>query len=196
MFTWLFRLVVGSAVLAGALWLLRAVMKRWIDGPEVEPSTAPWPPLVDPLGRGPDEGDRAGESSGPDGGGGPATRAGGNGVSAAAATGGANGVSAAAANGSGPASTKTGVSSGSGVVGLASNGVGDETAAVPPDSTDRTWVRFDEIGDALASYPVKAKESSGLYHMPGMLAYARTRPDRCYPSAEDAEADGFARAKR
>jgi hypothetical protein len=184
MFTWLFRLLVGSAVLAGALWLLRAGMKWWIDGPEVEPSTAPWPPLVDPLGRGPDEGDRAGESPGPAGGGGATARAG------------ANGGGAASANGSGPASTKTGVSSGSGILGLASNGAGDETAAVPPHASDRTWVGFDEIGDALASHPVKAKESSGLYHMPGMLAYARTRPDRCYPSAEDAEADGFVRAKR
>lgn len=45
-------------------------------------------------------------------------------------------------------------------------------------------------------YLVKAKRSSRLYHLPGMAAYERTRPDRCYASAEAAEADGFARAKR
>lgn len=45
-------------------------------------------------------------------------------------------------------------------------------------------------------YPVKAKLRSRLYHLPGMAAYNRTVPDRCYRSAEDAEADGFSRARR
>lgn len=46
------------------------------------------------------------------------------------------------------------------------------------------------------SHPVKAKLSSKLYHLPGMLAYARTTPDRCYGGPEAAEADGLTRAKR
>ncbi|HEX9969830.1 MAG TPA: hypothetical protein VGB03_06795 [Acidimicrobiales bacterium] len=46
------------------------------------------------------------------------------------------------------------------------------------------------------SHPVKAKLSSRLFHLPGMFAYARTVPDRCYSDAEAAEADGLARAKR
>lgn len=46
------------------------------------------------------------------------------------------------------------------------------------------------------SHPVKAKLSSRLYHLPGMFAYARTVPDRCYGTAEEAEADGLVRAKR
>lgn len=50
--------------------------------------------------------------------------------------------------------------------------------------------------EAPASHPVKAKLSSMLYHLPGMAAYKRTRPDRCYADAEAAEADGFTRAKR
>ncbi len=58
------------------------------------------------------------------------------------------------------------------------------------------WVAPDSAGDALTSHPVKVKESSRLYHLPGMLAYDRTRPDRCYLTAEAAEADGFVRAKR
>lgn len=45
-------------------------------------------------------------------------------------------------------------------------------------------------------YPIKVKVRSGLYHEPGMFVYDRTNPDRCYPNAEAAEADGFTRAKR
>ena len=32
--------------------------------------------------------------------------------------------------------------------------------------------------------------------LPGMFAYDRTRPDRCYPDAATAEADGLRPAKR
>ena len=46
------------------------------------------------------------------------------------------------------------------------------------------------------THQVKAKLSSKLFHLPGMLAYARTTPDRCYADAEAAEADGFTRARR
>jgi hypothetical protein len=45
-------------------------------------------------------------------------------------------------------------------------------------------------------YPVKVKLRSGLSHRPGAAAYARTVPDRCYPSLEAAAADGFSPAKR
>jgi micrococcal nuclease len=46
------------------------------------------------------------------------------------------------------------------------------------------------------SHPIKAKLASGLFHAPGMLAYNRTRPDRCYSSESAAIADGFTKAKR
>lgn len=46
------------------------------------------------------------------------------------------------------------------------------------------------------SHPVKAKLASRLYHLPGMFAYARAVPDRCYATPEQAEADGLTRAKR
>ena len=46
------------------------------------------------------------------------------------------------------------------------------------------------------THPVKAKLASRLYHLPGMLAYDRTSPDRCYVDPAAAEADGFSRAKR
>jgi hypothetical protein len=46
------------------------------------------------------------------------------------------------------------------------------------------------------THPIKAKMSSRIFHLPGMLAYDRTRPDRCYDSEEAAESDGFTKAKR
>jgi hypothetical protein len=46
------------------------------------------------------------------------------------------------------------------------------------------------------THPIKAKLSSQLFHLPGMFAYARTTPDRCYKSAEEALADGLRSAKR
>ncbi len=46
------------------------------------------------------------------------------------------------------------------------------------------------------THPVKAKMTSGIYHLPGMAAYGRTKPDRCYVDAAAAEADGLRPAKR
>jgi len=46
------------------------------------------------------------------------------------------------------------------------------------------------------SHPVKAKQGSRLFHLPGMLAYDRTKPDRCYESENSAVAGGFTKAKR
>ncbi|MDQ4098707.1 MAG: hypothetical protein M3144_12685 [Actinomycetota bacterium] len=46
------------------------------------------------------------------------------------------------------------------------------------------------------THPIKAKLSSGLFHLPGMWAYDRTWPDRCYRDGEAAEAAGLTRAKR
>jgi hypothetical protein len=53
-----------------------------------------------------------------------------------------------------------------------------------------------EGGVCPTSHPVKAKLASRLFHLPGMFAYDRTRPDRCYRDAETAVADGFTQAKR
>jgi hypothetical protein len=51
-------------------------------------------------------------------------------------------------------------------------------------------------GECPADHPIKVKLASGIYHLPGMMNYARTVPDRCYASAAGAEADGFRPAKR
>lgn len=46
------------------------------------------------------------------------------------------------------------------------------------------------------THPVKGKLASRIFHLPGMLNYARATPDRCYRDAPAAEADGLRPAKR
>ena len=70
---------------------------------------------------------------------------------------------------------------------LAPDPVGAETAVM--------WV-LPKDGECPDGYPVKAKVASRIYHLPGGTSYARTSPDRCYATPEDAEADGFRPAKR
>lgn len=59
----------------------------------------------------------------------------------------------------------------------------------------KAWV--DPAGGVCpTSHPVKAKLASKIFHLPGMLHYERTNPDRCYVDAAKAEADGLRAAKR
>jgi len=59
----------------------------------------------------------------------------------------------------------------------------------------RAWV--EPTGDVCpTSHPVKAKLASKIFHLPGMLNYDRTKPDRCYLNAAAAESDGLRPAKR
>jgi hypothetical protein len=66
---------------------------------------------------------------------------------------------------------------------------------VPPAEPARRWAEPQE-GTCPPTHPIKVKLASGIFHLPGMLAYDRTRPDRCYCAEEDAVEDGFVRAKR
>lgn len=68
-------------------------------------------------------------------------------------------------------------------------------AAKAPAAPAVAWVAA-EGGTCPPSHPVKAKLSSRLFHLPGMLAYDRTRPDRCYADEATAVADGLTKAKR
>jgi hypothetical protein len=65
----------------------------------------------------------------------------------------------------------------------------------PPKAKAEPWVEPTD-GGCPASHPVKAKLSSKIFHLPGMLNYERTAPDRCYIDASAAEADGLRAAKR
>jgi hypothetical protein len=51
-------------------------------------------------------------------------------------------------------------------------------------------------GECPPTHPIKAKMSSGIYHVPGGFNYERTRPDRCYRDEAAAEADGLRPSKR
>jgi hypothetical protein len=46
------------------------------------------------------------------------------------------------------------------------------------------------------THPLKAKLSSKIFQVPGMFAYDRTKPDRCYSDEVTATADGFTKAKK
>ena len=70
------------------------------------------------------------------------------------------------------------------------------TAAVrKAKATQAGWV--DPEGKVCPpSHPIKGKLKSRLFHVPGMFAYERTIPDRCYASEDAAAADGLSRARR
>lgn len=69
----------------------------------------------------------------------------------------------------------------------------------PPETASTTgetgWVPPID-GDCPEGYPVKAKATSKIFHVPGGASYARTRPDRCYADPASAIADGFRPAQR
>ena len=70
-----------------------------------------------------------------------------------------------------------------------------DTPPKPSVAPSPAWIDA-EGGAAPATHPVKAKLKSGIYHLPGMLNYDRTVPDRWYRDVEAAEADGLRKAKR
>ena len=69
--------------------------------------------------------------------------------------------------------------------------VGD-SAAVADD--EPAWVEPGADG-CPTSHPVKAKDSSKIFHVPGGGSYDRTNADRCYLDAAAAEADGYRQSK-
>jgi hypothetical protein len=66
-------------------------------------------------------------------------------------------------------------------------------AAAPRAPTAERW-REPVDGACPDGYPVKVAKS-GIYHVPGGRSYERTTAERCYVNADDAEADGYRRAK-
>jgi hypothetical protein len=75
---------------------------------------------------------------------------------------------------------------------------GPEHSPVRPPGAEQTptgWVEPSN-GSCPATHPVKAKVTSGIFHLPGSAHYDRTRPDRCYRDEAAAEADGLRAPKR
>jgi hypothetical protein len=64
-----------------------------------------------------------------------------------------------------------------------------------PTPARAAWVEPDDDGSCPTTHPVKAKLSSGIFHVPGGLNYERTKPDRCYLDESAAEADGLRPSK-
>lgn len=71
---------------------------------------------------------------------------------------------------------------------------GASARAAEPAAPSARWVPPVD-GACPAGYAVKANDNSGIFHLPGGRFYDRTVPERCYATAEDAEADGYRRAK-
>ena len=57
------------------------------------------------------------------------------------------------------------------------------------------WVEPEADGSCPETHPIKAKLSSGIYHVPGGANYSRTKPDRCYVDEAAASADGLRPSK-
>jgi hypothetical protein len=69
-------------------------------------------------------------------------------------------------------------------------------AVTDGDGEGQVWSDPHDDGSCPVTHPVKAKLASGVFHLPGMANYERTKADRCYPDAVAAEADDLRQAKR
>lgn len=78
--------------------------------------------------------------------------------------------------------------------GFAAGASATAPATAAPSGVTARWLPPVD-GACPEGYPVKANDNSGIYHLPGGRFYERTVPERCYTAAEDAEADGYRRAK-
>jgi hypothetical protein len=64
-----------------------------------------------------------------------------------------------------------------------------------PVPDEVAWTSPSEDGSAPRTHPIKAKDASGIFHVPGGRFYDRTKPDRCYATTAAAEADGYRQSK-
>ena len=71
----------------------------------------------------------------------------------------------------------------------------DPKPVVADAAADGGWVEPVD-GACPASHPIKGNAQSKIFHVPEGASYSRTVPERCYASADAAEADGFRPAKR
>ncbi len=78
---------------------------------------------------------------------------------------------------------------------LASVTLADNGDTAPDAVQTLVWVEPLDDGSCPSGHPIKANDSSGIYHVPGGRFYDRTVAVRCYASPEAASADGYRAAK-
>ena len=76
-------------------------------------------------------------------------------------------------------------------VGAVTQHVADGATPAPAPA----WKPANADGTMPDGYPIKAKNQSMIFHVPGGRFYDRTRPERCYATEAAAVADGFRRSK-
>ena len=64
-----------------------------------------------------------------------------------------------------------------------------------PNGEASTWAEPLDGGGCPPTHPIKANDSSRIYHLPGGRFYDRTVAVRCYADADAAAADGYRPAK-
>ena len=70
-----------------------------------------------------------------------------------------------------------------------------DTPDARPATPDGRWAPPDDDGSCPVGFPIKANDNSGIYHVPTGRFYGRTKAERCYATADGAEADGYRAAK-
>jgi hypothetical protein len=68
----------------------------------------------------------------------------------------------------------------------------------PTTGTERpapAWLKAEPDGSCPEGYPIKANETSGIFHVPGGRFYAGLKHERCYANADAALADGYRQSK-
>ena len=102
-----------------------------------------------------------------------------------------SGSTAPATEGGAPVSSSTAVTAEGGSV-----APGGRSSVQPPATTGDSGALAnalpgDGTTDCPESHPIKGNASSMIYHEPGRASYARTIPEYCFATAEDAEAAGY-----
>jgi hypothetical protein len=69
------------------------------------------------------------------------------------------------------------------------------TITQPTSAEPTSWAEPTPDGSCPDGFPIKANDNSGIFHVPGGRFYDRTKPERCYTTAEAALADGYRQAK-
>lgn len=77
----------------------------------------------------------------------------------------------------------------------AASSAASETTSRASAGVPTSWVEAATDGSCPEGFPIKANANSGIFHLPGGRFYDRTKPERCYATAEAALADGYRQAK-